>query len=124
MEVSGRTQPEVIDGVLASMELQDEQKEYGMRLVDRVVESHEEIDRHLEESLVNWRLDRTAVLDRILLRLGAAELLYFADVPARVAITEAAALGRKFSTEDSGAFLNGVLNSLMEKISNLGASKT
>jgi len=70
----------------------------------------------LDQALVavtrNWRLDRLSRIDRCVLRIGAAEILYLSDVPPRVAIQEAVRLAERYGGNDSGRFVNGVLDAL------------
>ena len=87
-----------------------EAKEYARRLVDGVSGHRAEIDALLAEAARNWDLSRMAVVDRNVLRLGCYEMLHEPDVPTKVAINEAIELGKRFSTEQSGAFVNGILD--------------
>jgi transcription antitermination protein NusB len=64
----------------------------------------------------NWRVERMAVLDRLVLRLGTYELLAEPDTPARVVINEAIELARRFSGEDAAAFVNGVLDAVRKHL--------
>lgn len=86
---------------------------YIVELVERIGEHRDEIDRALQDSLLNWRMERLSAIDRNILRIGACELLYIEDVPPRVAIQEAILLAEKFGTEQSPRFVNGVLDALM-----------
>lgn len=88
---------------------------YVERLL-RSVEAHrEEIDRTLEESVSNWRLERLDAVDRNILRLGIAELLHFEDVPPKVAIHEAVRLAGRYGSDDSPRFVNGVLDAVYKQ---------
>jgi N utilization substance protein B len=78
-------------------------------LVRGVAESRRAIDDTIERISTNWRLDRMAKVDRNVLRLAVYELLR-TDVPVKVVINEAIELGKKFGSESSGAFVNGVLD--------------
>ena len=78
-------------------------------LVRGVAESRRAIDDTIERISTNWRLDRMAKGDRKVLRLAVYELLR-TDVPVKVVINEAIELGKKFGSESSGAFVNGVLD--------------
>ncbi len=71
-----------------------------------------EIDGRLQEALDNWKLERLSRIDRAILRIGATELLYFDDVPPKVAIQEAIRLAEAYGGEDSPRFVNGVLDAL------------
>jgi len=79
-------------------------------LVRGVAAHRREIDDAIEAVSVNWRLDRMAKVDRNVLRLAVHELLHRPDVPVKVVIDEAIELGKKFGSESSGAFVNGVLD--------------
>jgi transcription antitermination factor NusB len=74
-----------------------------------------EIDRRLRELAENWDLARMASVDRNILRLAAFEILYDPEIPKSVAINEAIEIVKRFSTEESGKFVNGILDKL-EKI--------
>jgi N utilization substance protein B len=88
----------------------EEARLYAARLVDGVLAHREEIDGLLREAARNWELERMAVVDRNALRIGCYELLHEPEVPVKVAINEAIELGKRFSTESSGAFVNGILD--------------
>lgn len=90
-------------------------QEHLERLVETVDAHLPEIDRALEDSLQNWRLHRLAVVDRCVLRLGAAELLFVPDVPGRVAIQEAVRLAERYGSAESASFVNGVLDALYRR---------
>lgn len=85
---------------------------YSVELVEGVVANRDDIDAALSGALQEWTLDRLPAVDREVLRLGAFELLYRPDVPDAVAISEAVELARSLSTDESPAFVNGVLGSL------------
>jgi transcription antitermination protein NusB len=82
---------------------------FAERLVDGVAEHAAEIDEVLAAHSEHWPLDRMASVDRVVLRLGIYELLYERDVPAGAVIDEAVRAAKDLSTEDSGAFVNGIL---------------
>ena len=79
-------------------------------LVRGVARHRREIDEAIESVSTNWRLDRMARVDRNVLRLAVHELVHRPDVPVKVVINEAIELGKKFGSESSGAFINGVLD--------------
>ncbi len=63
----------------------------------------------------NWKISRMAVIDRNVLRMATYELLHCADIPPKVAINEAIELGKRYSTEKSGAFINGILDKIKSR---------
>lgn len=87
--------------------------DFARELVEGVRVCLPELDKAISGVARNWSLDRMPVVDRTILRLGVYELLYRDDIPANVSINEAIDLAKKFSTKDSGAFVNGVLDHIM-----------
>jgi transcription antitermination protein NusB len=87
---------------------------YTEVLVRGVAEHRERIDELLGQYAQGWTLDRMPAFDRTALRIGAYELLYVDEVPPAVAVTEAVALVRDLSTDDSPSFVNGVLGSMLK----------
>jgi N utilization substance protein B len=88
--------------------------EYSVALVEGVAEHRERIDELLATHAVGWTLDRMPAVDRNLLRLATYELLWRDDVPDAVAIDEAVSLARELSTDDSPAFVNGLLGRVLK----------
>lgn len=87
-----------------------EVRDYASRLLDLVSGNRDEIDRTLRQALTRWDLKRLAVIDRCVLRIGVAELLFEPDVPTRVALDEAIEMAKEFGSSESGRFVNGVLD--------------
>jgi N utilization substance protein B len=85
---------------------------FCLRLVDGVISNVTEIDSRLAQAAENWRLPRMAGVDRGVLRLGAYELLFEPETPPGVVIDEAIELARRFGSDNSPAFVNGVLDRL------------
>lgn len=96
---------------------------YLRELVQLIDDRMPEIDYAVDAALTNWRLERLSVIDRNILRIGAAELLLRADVPPRVAISEALLLAEKYGTEESVRFVNGVLDALLREQRTTGAGR-
>ena len=85
-------------------------------LVDGVAERRDEIDALLAAHARGWTLDRMPVIDRSVLRIATFELLARPDVPTAVVIDEAVELAKRFSTDDSGRFVNGMLSAIAPKV--------
>ncbi len=100
---------------LRSRRVAPSRRDHLVRLVNEVEDHLEEIDSNLRSVLENWRLDRLSVIDRSVLRIGAAELLRFDDVPPRVAIQEAVRLAGRYGGSESSRFVNGVLDALLHR---------
>jgi len=88
--------------------------DYTVLLVEGVVAEQTRIDDLLTENSVGWTLDRMPGVDRNLLRIGAYEILYVDAVPDPVAVSEAVNLARDLSTDESPAFINGLLSKLIQ----------
>ncbi len=84
--------------------------EFAAKLVDGTLQHREAIDKRLQGVTRNWDLRRMANVDRNVLRMAVYELMFCTDVPPKVAINEAIDLGKKFSTANSGGFVNGILD--------------
>jgi len=92
---------------------QDEDAEvrrFARDLVEGTVETRAGLDAEIQAVAQNWQISRMAVIDRNILRMAAYEMLHTRDVPPKVAINEAIELGKRYSTEKSGAFVNGILD--------------
>jgi N utilization substance protein B len=87
-------------------------EEYYTATVRGVWEHLEEVDELIRKAARNWRLERMTLVDRNILRLGAYEICRSTDVPFAVAINEAVDLGKRFGAEESGSFINGILDKI------------
>ncbi|HHQ47407.1 MAG TPA: transcription antitermination factor NusB [Acidobacteria bacterium] len=87
---------------------------FANELVDGVLEHLEEIDGRLSHQTANWRLDRLAAVDRNILRIAMFELLFRQETPPAVVIDEAIEVAKRFGAEDSGRFVNGVLDGFVK----------
>jgi N utilization substance protein B len=110
-ELRAQDPVEALDAAVA--EGQGPTNPYTETLVRGVREHQERIDELLGQYAQGWTLDRMPVVDRNALRIGVLELLFVDDVPPAVAVSEAIALVRNLSTDDSPAFVNGVLGSML-----------
>lgn len=89
---------------------------FSKDLVLGVWEKKEELDRLISVSSKHWKLGRMSHVDRNILRVGLFEMLYKKDIPPKVSIDEAVELGKKFGTDESGAFINGILDHVYNTI--------
>jgi N utilization substance protein B len=81
-----------------------------------VLEHFSELDRLIEKYSENWRLDRINIIDRNILRMALFELLYCEEIPPKVTINEAIDLGKRYGSEDSGSFINGILDRIQNEV--------
>lgn len=112
---AGRTLQDALAETRESRRVSPRRIRFVGRLVRTLDEHLGDVDRALESHLENWRLERLAFIDRGILRLGATELLYFDDVPPRVAIQEAIHLAEAYGGAESPRFVNGVLDALYRR---------
>ncbi len=108
---------EALDEFWNLQEYDKTSKGFSEDLIRGVSEHHEAIDTKIKAYTENWEFHRIAVVDRNILRLAIYELLYRNDIPPVVSINEAIELAKKFSTEDSGRFVNGVLDRVKKDLS-------
>lgn len=90
--------------------------DFSERLVKGVEQHREDLDRIIERYASHWKVDRMTRVDRSILRIATYELLYCDDIPTKVAINEAIDIGKKYGSEDSGAFINGVLDKVKSEV--------
>jgi N utilization substance protein B len=94
----------------------EESDAFFENLVHGVVEHQTEIDQLISKHLVNWKLERIANVDRVILRTAVYELLYLEDIPASVTINEAIELAKSFGDDHAAKFINGVLSSIHSEL--------
>ena len=73
----------------------------------------DELDDKIKERVKNWEMNRIALIDRILLRMGVCEMLYFPDIPPKVSINESIEIAKEYSTAGSSKFINGILDAIL-----------
>lgn len=100
------------EAFLARQGLTEEAGEFARQLVEGTLVHRDELDREIEAVALNWNLKRMAVIDRNVLRLGAYELMFREDLPPAVSINEAVLLAKRYSTAESGSFVNGILDQI------------
>ncbi len=88
---------------------------YAKKLLEGVQGKVEEINQLISRYAENWRLERMSAIDRNILRLAVFELHYQDDVPTSVAINEAVEIAKRYSTDDSGPFINGILDAMAKE---------
>ena len=107
---------DVLEDVVAMRRIAESRMPYLRRIGEELDARGDELDELLEVALDNWRMDRLALLDRGILRIAAAELIYFDDIPPKVSIQEAVRLAERYSGAESPRFVNGVLDALYKSV--------
>ena len=112
IDVGKQPTEEVIEGALSQSVLEGSNRQFAEDVVRGVAEHLESIDRRLAELTTEWSAERQAAVDRNILRLTTFEILYRPETPVAAVINEAVELAKKYSTAESGRFVNGVLGAL------------
>ena len=112
MDVTGLSPGEAIELFWQHFEAPEQARPFCTRLIEGTHEHREDIDDRIRRVSSNWSMERMAIVDRNILRMAVFELLYCQDIPPKVAINEAIDLGKEYGTENSGSFINGILDAL------------
>ncbi len=92
-----------------TLESQNDVKNYAIQIAETFQKNHEEIDGMIQKYSTGWDFDRLVKMDKDILRIAISELLYIKETPMKVVVDEALELAKKYSTDDSASFINGVL---------------
>jgi len=116
VELSGEDSARVLEENAARRGSVGEPVRYAGELTARVIEEREHLDSMIEQKLRNWKLERLALIDLIILRIALAELIYFKSIPKNVIINEAIEIAHKFSSKKAGKFINGILDRISTEV--------
>jgi len=112
MDMSQNDSNEILESFCNNFNPSKKMLPFFLKLVEGVIQGKGEIDSILERFSDNWKLSRMSCVDRNTMRIAVYELLYCHDIPYKVSINEAIDIGKKFGTKESGAFINGILDSI------------
>jgi len=112
------------DDFLRDEEKDVETRRFAKRLLEGTLEHRDELDAVIQSVAQNWNISRMAVIDRNVLRLATHELMHCTDIPPKVAINEAIEIGKRYSTQNSGAFINGILDKIMNRSTDVAKTDT
>ncbi len=102
------------------IEWEEVEIKFARDLIEHTINLAEYSEKIITETAKNWELSRIARIDRILMQMAITELLKFPEVPPKVSINEAIDIAKKYSTDKSGLFINGLLDSILEKLKTEG----
>ncbi|MEW5795768.1 MAG: transcription antitermination factor NusB [Candidatus Zixiibacteriota bacterium] len=117
LEVGGGSPDDIAVKVISEDGLDENSLVFARHLFDAVRQNRDWADRTISALARNWRLERIAVIDQIVLRMAMTELKVMPDVPVKVVLNEAIELVKLYSTADSSAFINGILDSFIKNLS-------
>jgi len=112
VEAADRPPAEALDLFAEHFPPEPEIADFYFQLADGVLSRQEELDALITAHSKNWRLSRMSGVDRNILRIAVYELLFQSDIPPRVTINEAVEIGKKYGSDESGAFVNGILDAV------------
>ena len=92
-----------------TLDSQNEVKDYAIQIAESFQKNHKEVDDIIQKHARNWDIQRLVKMDKDILRIAIVELLYIKDAPMKVVVDEALELAKKYSTDDSASFINGIL---------------
>ena len=95
-------------------------KEFANELISKVIKYSDDFDKKIKERVANWEMNRIALIDKVLIRMGICELLYFPDIPPKVSINESIEIAKEYSTARSGKFINGILDAILTELKENG----
>lgn len=101
---------EAFDLICESFGAPESVREFAKMLVAGICCKKGELDKAIAQASRNWRIDRMTRVDRSILRMAVFEMMFVPDIPAKVSLDEAVELGKRFGSEDSGRYINGVLD--------------
>jgi len=116
IDMAGGVPAEVYPHFWKEHEAEIEVREFAQGLVEGVMREREALDRVIAGSVDNWRIERMAVVDRNILRVAVYELAWLPDTPPVVVLDEAIEVGKKYGSEQSGSFINGILDAVRKRI--------
>lgn len=88
-------------------------RNFANELINKTIINKNQLDSRIIQKVTNWEMNRIALIDKILLRIGITEILYFPDIPPKVSINEVIEIAKQYSTAGSGKFINGILDSIL-----------
>lgn len=122
-EMTGYPLAHVAEDVIGKSELAGELKKFARDLFMTAALHRGELDKFIQDKSENWDFERIAIIDRLIIRMAICEFMYFNDIPPKVSISEAIEIAKRYSTDDSSAFVNGILDAVLHQIGDTLASK-
>ncbi|NLW22407.1 MAG: transcription antitermination factor NusB [Tissierellia bacterium] len=115
MEMNSDFSQDIINLFFENNSFDEGEKKYIEESIHTIVENIEEIDSHIQENIRGWDLHRLTKIDLCTLRIALYEMIYREDIPIEVSINEAIEIAKKYSTEESAKFINGVLGGFVRR---------
>jgi N utilization substance protein B len=114
IEMTGDASAAALDRFLSHFEGSASAREFARRLVSGVISQRAEIDRLIKQSTEHWKIDRMAKVELTILRMATYELVFCPDIPLNVSLDEAIEIGKRYASDESAAFINGILDQVAQ----------
>jgi len=114
LELTGETKEKVLDDLFERNSYDGETKAFITELYGNIVDNKIWAEQLISDNLDNWKLDRVATLDQLIMRIAVNEIYFNDGIPPKVSISEAIEIAKLYSTEDSASFVNGVLDAIFK----------
>ncbi len=114
LELTGETKEKVLDDLFERNSFDGETKAFITELYGNIVDNKIWAEQLISDNLDNWKLDRVATLDQLIMRIAVNEIYFNDGIPPKVSISEAIEIAKLYSTEDSSSFVNGVLDAIFK----------
>ena len=115
LEISEKALTALEIAEFTTLENTTEVQAHTMKIANVYKKHHDEIDKQIKEFSIGWDFDRLVKVDKDIMRIAIAELMFIKEVPHKVVVDEAVELAKKYSTEDSSSFINGVLAKVIQE---------
>ena len=118
-EMTEGSPDKILEDLMSRHTVDTESREFTERLFNTSLNQKEWIRTQIEERLENWDITRVAIIDLLVLQMMIAEMVFLEDIPPKVSIAEGVEIARKYSTDESSSFVNGILDSVYHSLEEL-----
>ena len=118
-EMTEGSPDKILEDLMSRHTVDTESREFTERLFNTSLNQKEWIRTQIEERLENWDITRVAIIDLLVLQMMIAEMVFLEDIPPKVSMTEGVEIARKYSTDESSSFVNGILDSVYHSLEEL-----
>ena len=112
LEITNEDRDKILKDILSRSSFDKEMEAFISNLFNQAVDNKNWCENEIKARLNNWEFDRVALLDRLVLVVAISEIFYIEDVPPKVSMSEAIEIAKKYSTEESAGFVNGILDNI------------
>ncbi len=109
---------EKVKNDLLGENMEHDKIKFASDLIDKIITNTMILDEMIKSKIEHWEYDRIALVDKIILRMGLSEILYFPEIPPKVSINESIEIAKDYCTKSSGKFVNGILDAILTDLKN------